>query len=163
MCNFLRKRFCTRPSRDTAEMVLLSAYSLHTRPGQEYFPESRVWNSCCYSIKSLNSELNSGEGRLQVILPGLRPGEQVGGLPGQRRVADLPGDTQGLAAIRLSLAPLPGGEGNLAAQGVKLCDVLHGAGGSGLAEASLHLGQGLLGGPQSQEGLRDTGAQAHGP
>ena len=142
---------------------MLRAYGLHTRPGQEGLPESRVWNPCGYSINGLNSELDSGEGRLQVVLPCLRPGEQVGGLPGKRRVADLPGNAQGLTAIRLGLAPLPGGESDLAAQSVKSRDVLHGAGGSGLDEASLHLGQRPVGVPQSQEGIRDTGAQVHGP
>src|SRR5262249_13388279 len=82
---------------------------------------------------------------------------------GKRRVADLPGDAQGFAAIGLSLTPLPGGESDLAAQRVKPRDVLHGAGGSGLAEPSLHLGQGPVRGPQSQEGIRNTGAQLHGP
>src|SRR5438132_10890150 len=134
-------RWDYKPSRDAAETVLLRAYGLHSRPGQEGHPESRVWNACGHSINSLNSELDSGKGRLQVVLTCLRPGEQVSGLPGKRRVADLPGDAQGLAAIRLSLAPLPGGESDLAAQRVKPRDVLHGAGGSGLDEASLYLGQ----------------------
>src|SRR5437016_6182139 len=81
------------------------------------------------------------------------PGKQVGGLPGKRRVAGLLGNAQGLTTIRLSLAPLPGGESDLAAQRVKPRDVLHGAGGSGLDESSLHLGQCPVGGPQSQEGV----------
>src|SRR5262245_862006 len=143
-CNFLRKRFFTRPSRDAAETVVFRAYGLHTRPGQEGLPERRFWNPCGYSLNSLNSELDTGEGGLQVVLPCLRPGEQVGGLPGQRRVADLPGDAQGLAAIRLSRAPLPGGKSNLTTQSMKSRDILHGASGPGLTEASLHLGQCLV-------------------
>src|SRR5262245_28499 len=150
MCSFLRKRFRTRPSRDAAETVLLRTYGLHPRPGQERLPKIRVWNPCGYSINGLNSELDSGEGCLQVVLPYLRLSEQVSSLPGKRRVADLPGDAQGFAAIGLSLTPLPGGESDLAAQRVKPRDVLHGAGGSGLAEPSLHLGQGPVRGPQSQ-------------
>ena len=151
------------PSRDMAKMVLLLAYGLHPWPGQEGLPESRVWNACRHSINGLNSELDSGKGRLQVVLPGLRPGEQVGGLPGKRWVADLPGDAQGLTAIRLGLAPLPGGESDLAAQGVKPRDVLHRAGGSGLDEAALHVGERPVGGFQHQEGVGDSSAQVHDP
>src|SRR5262249_53339910 len=136
---FLAQAFSHQPSRDTAETVLLRAYGLHTRPGEEGLPERRGWNPCGYSINGLNSELNSGEGCLQVVLSCLRPSQQVSGLPGKRRVADLPGDAQSLAAIHLGLTPLSGGERDLAAQSVKLRDVLHGASGSGLAEASLHL------------------------
>jgi hypothetical protein len=36
--------------------------------------------------------LDIGKGRLQIVLSYLRPGEQVGGLPGKRWVTDLPGD-----------------------------------------------------------------------
>jgi hypothetical protein len=142
---------------------LLLSYSLYTRPGQEGLPERRVWNACGHSINSLNSQLDAGKGCLQVILPCLRPGEQVGGLPGKRRVADLPGEAQGFAAIRLGLAPLPGSEGDLTPRRVKPRDILHGASGSGLDEASLYLGQRPVRVAQSQEGICDTGAQAHGP
>ncbi len=47
-----------------AETVLLLAYGLYTRPGQEGLPESTVWNPCGYSINGLDSELDSSEGRL---------------------------------------------------------------------------------------------------
>jgi hypothetical protein len=142
---------------------LLHAYGLRTRPGQERLPESRVRNPCGHSINSLDSELDSGKACLQVVLPCLRAGEQVSSLPGKRRVADLPGDAQSLTTIRLGLAPLPSGESNFASQSVKPRDVFHGAGGSGLDEASLYLGQRPVRVAQSQEGICDTGAQVYGP
>ena len=91
-------------------MVLLHAYGLHTRPGQERLPESRVRNPCGHRINSLNSELDSSKGGRQVMLTCLRPGEQPTCSPGKRRIADLSGDAQGLVAICLGLGPLPGGE-----------------------------------------------------
>src|SRR5262249_25178886 len=66
---FLAQAFSHRPSRDMAETVLLLAYGLHTRPGQEDFLESEVRNPCCHSINGLNSELGTGKGCLQVTLP----------------------------------------------------------------------------------------------
>src|SRR5262249_21187736 len=129
--NFWRKRFRSRSLRDTVETVLRLAYGLHSRPGQEYLSESGIGNARSYSINGLDGELDTGTGRLQVVLPCLRPGEQVSGLPGESRVANLPGKAQGLAAIRLSLAPLPGSESDLTTQGVEPRDVLHRAGGSG--------------------------------
>ena len=70
-------RWDYRASRDAAETVLLRTYGLHTRPGKEGLAESRFWNPCRHSINGLNSELDSGEGRLQVVLTCLRLGEQV--------------------------------------------------------------------------------------
>src|SRR5262249_51902900 len=89
---FLYNRCLTKPLRDTAETISLLTYGLHARPGQERLPESRIRNACRHSINRLDGELDSGKGCLQVVLSCLRLGEEVSGLPGQRWVADLPGD-----------------------------------------------------------------------
>src|SRR5216684_815806 len=128
---------CPSPPSPATEPLGGLERGLHARPVHEQSAERRVGRARREPFDGLGRQPCSGAGLVAFAELRLDVGQQMRGLPDERRVRDLPRDPDRLHGVGLRLTPAPGDRRGLRAQRVSLADVLHATRGASLHERLL--------------------------